>query len=329
MLPPGQAVSDQQRQPEGHHQLGEQPLDVEDVAHGPDGTADSLQRVTATASAPATTANLGPGYDCISMALQPRCTVTAKTSRRWVVTHLGPHSPFPGEEDAVARAARQVSAGPLHLTVTNEVPIGKGLGSSAAALVTGVAAALLASGDEATPHRVYRIASELEGHPEQVAAAVYGGLVLIPAEGMPIRLPLHPSLRPMVAVPDMVLSTVGARGVVQQTQPLDLVVRSLARMSALTAGLVTGDPDLLMAAHGDEIHEAPRAPLSPEVDSLMSIARGAGALHAARSGAGPSVLALVDSAHAGQVRAAFEKAGAVVVDGPMDTTGLLIARDPV
>jgi homoserine kinase len=279
--------------------------------------------VTVTASAPASTANLGPGYDCIAMALSPRCVVTATVSDDWSVTHSGPHSPGPDQGDAVWAAARHVSSTPLRMVVANQIPIGKGLGSSAAALVIGVAAGLLAGGEEATPDHVYRVASELEGHPEQVAAAVYGGLVLIPAEGMPLRFPLHHSLRPMVAVPGTVLSTSSARGVVEPDQPLDVVVRSLARMSALTAGLITGDPDFLLAAHGDEIHEAPRAPLSAEVESLMAVARSAGAHHVARSGSGPSVLALVGSESADRVKEALEMAGAAVVDGPMDTTGLL------
>jgi homoserine kinase len=277
---------------------------------------------TATASAPASTANLGPGYDCIAMALAPRCVVAAEAGPEWAVVHTGRHRPG-GADDAVLAAAQHVSDQPLHLTVANDIPIAKGLGSSAAAAVAGVAAALLATEGEANPDRIFRLAAEMEGHPEQVAAAVYGGLVLIPAEGLPIRLPLHPSLRPLVAVPDGVLETVKARAAVDGSQPIDVVVRSLSRMSALTAGLVTGDPGLLAAAHGDEIHEAPRVALSPEVDALIGIARGAGAYHAARSGSGPSVLAIVGVESAEQVRAAFERAGAVVVDSPMDTTGLV------
>ena len=104
------------------------------------------------------------------------------------------------------------------------------------------------------------------------------------------------------------------------------MVRSLARLSALTAGLITGDPGLLAAAHGDEIHEAPRAAISPEVVTLIETARAAGAFHAARSGAGPSVLALVDHETAPGVKAALEHTGAVVLDGPMDTTGLVVSH---
>ena len=99
----------------------------------------------------------------------------------------------PAESDGVLVAARQaVGDRPLALSVETEVPIGKGLGSSAAAFVAGAAAALRAIGDDAAPDRVFRIAAELEGHADQPGAAVYGGLVVVPAEGLPIRLPSPP-----------------------------------------------------------------------------------------------------------------------------------------
>ncbi len=279
----------------------------------------------ATASAPATTANLGPAFDRLALAIDRRCTVTAEPADSWHIDHLGHMKPPEGADDGVFAAARLVAGDsrPLRLTVTSNVPIGKGLGSSAAAFVAGVAAALRALGEEANPHRVYRLASRLEGHPDQPAAAVFGGLVLVPAEGQPIRLPMHPSLRPIVAVPETRLSTAEARRVVETSQPLPRVLRTIARVTALTAGLITGDAELLAAAHGDEIHEAPRAHLSPEVSAMIEVARRAGALHAARSGAGPSVVAFATNDTAKAVAAALEEFGAEVIDNPMDTTGLI------
>lgn len=280
---------------------------------------------SATASAPATTANLGPAFDRLAMAIDRRCVVWAEPADSWKVEHVGRYRPGDGEADGVLTAAK-LAVGeetPLDLRVDTSVPIGKGLGSSAAAFVAGVTAALRSVGEDPTPDHVFRLATDLEGHPDQTAAAVYGGLVLVPAEGMPMRLPLHPSLRPLIAVPETRLSTTTARKVIASEHEHQLVLRTIARVAALTAGLVTGDPELLGAAHGDEIHEAPRASLSPEVAAMIERARSAGALHAARSGAGPSVVAIVNHDAAASVTAALADMGAEVIDAPMETTGLI------
>lgn len=258
------------------------------------------------------------------MALSPRCVVTARPSEEWVIEHNGQHRIAFGETDGVVAAARRaVGDRPLALEVSNEVPLGRGLGSSAAAYVAGAAAALRAHNEDASPDRVFRIAAEMEGHADQAAAAVYGGLALIPAEGRPLRLPIHPSLRPIVAVPDTRLPTSRARAVLPATYSRDVMIRSMGRVAALTAGLTTGDPELLAAAHGDEVHESWRNELSPEVGELISVARRAGALHAARSGAGPSVVAFVTQDEAEKVASAFAGWGADVIDDPVETTGLI------
>lgn len=277
-----------------------------------------------SASAPATTANLGPGFDVIAIALSPRCEVRARIADEWSVSHVGEHRPADKEHDGVVAAARHaIGERPLAIEVDNQVPLARGIGSSAAAFVAGAAAALRATGDEASPDRVFRIAAEMEGHADQAAAAVFGGLQLIPAEGMPIRLPFHPSLRPVIAVPDTRLPTQEARAVLPPAYDRDVVIRSMARMSALTAGLITGDPGLLAAAHGDEIHEVPREAMSPDVGKLIDVARRAGALHAARSGAGPSVVAIATVQTVDQIVGAFREWGVEVIAGPVETTGLI------
>jgi homoserine kinase len=280
---------------------------------------------TGFASAPATSANLGPAFDCLALALDIRCQVRATRADEWEVKHIGAYQPDPGALDCVLTAAKRTvgEGSPLAIEVDSDIPIGKGLGSSAAAFVAGSTAALQATTGDARPDHIFRLASEMEGHPDNVAAAVYGGLVLVPAEGVPIRLPLNPSLRIVVAVPERVLATFHARTVIDATHPHDMVRRSLARVAALTAGLITGDPGMLAAAHGDEIHEAPRAELTPEVSDLIEIAKQAGAMHAARSGAGPSVLALCAAEQEARVAGAMAGPGLEVLRPAIASTGLI------
>ena len=261
----------------------------------------------------------------MALGLEIRCTVKASIADEWHIEHVGRFQPSPGEGDGVLSAARRAVGDdrPLAIQVDAAIPIGKGLGSSAAAAVAGVAAALRVLGGEPSHHHIYRLAVELDGHADNVAAAVYGGLTLVPAEGVPLRLPIHPALQLVLAVPARFLPTDKARRVIQNAHPQDRVLRSLARVAALTAGLLTADPDLLGAAHGDEIHELPREHLSPEVSRLIEIGKQAGALHAARSGAGPSVIAFCTAETRQPVLNAYTETGAEVLTPQLATTGLV------
>ncbi len=261
----------------------------------------------AEASAPASSANLGPGFDVMALALGLRCRVVADVSDAWSIDHGEGQHPDSDADDAVLAAARTAvgESTALSLKVDNEIPIGRGLGSSAAALAAGAAAALAATSAEVEPHHVYDMVASIEGHPDNAAAAVYGGLVLVPAEGRPIRLPIHPGVRPVVAVPRQVYLTAEARRVVPASVDRDVAVRTASRAAALMAGFLTGDAELFRAAHGDEIHEMPRSRFRPATAELVQRARDAGALHAAWSGSGPSVVAIVDSESERRVAAAL------------------------
>lgn len=247
----------------------------------------------ARASAPASSANLGPAFDAMAVAVELRCTVDAEPADSWSVRHLGTDAPGPGADDAVLIAARcAVGADrPLALTVDNNIPLGRGLGSSSAAFAAGALAAWKAVGEDHALERLFELVAELEGHPDNAAAAVYGGLVL--AVGNVVhRLPWNPMIRLVVAVPSRPFATREARQALPTVYPMDVIVRTIGRTASLVAGLMTGDGEVLRSASGDELHEAPRGALRPDTAGLISTALSAGALHACWSGAGPSVLAM-------------------------------------
>lgn len=263
-----------------------------------------MRTTVAEASAPASSANLGPGFDCLGLALEIRCVVRAERSDEWSITHAG-DQPMEGpeSEDAVLAAAR-LAVGedrPLTISVSSSIPIGKGLGSSSAAFAAGALAAWRAVGEAHPTERLFEFVSELEGHPDNAAAAVYGGFVLVDALGVPHRLPWNPRFTPLVLVPAESLSTRKARMVLPASYSRGATVSSVARATSLVAGLLASDIDLIRAAGGDEIHEAPRNAFVPEVAKRIRAAVDAGAVHAAWSGAGPSVIAFVETTDREQV----------------------------
>ena len=252
----------------------------------------TISRVnTASATAPASSANLGPGFDCLGLALELRCRVTASLSDNWIVEELGSSfEPRPG--DYVRRAVSAAVGRPMRLVIENDVPRSRGLGSSSAVMVAAAAAAMRAEGSEPVSHDLYELVTEIEGHGDNAGAAVFGGLVAV-ADGTLRRLELASSLRFVFGIPDDALKTADARSALPDDIPRQAAARNVARVAFLVEGLRTGDPDALARAGGDEIHEAHRAHLSPVTGRMMSAALAAGALHAAWSGAGPTAIAIV------------------------------------
>lgn len=210
--------------------------------------------------------------------------------------HLGPHAPDAGCGDAILEAARLAVGADrcLELTVANDIPLGRGLGSSSAAYAASALAAMRAFGHQPSTEELFRVVAEMEGHPDNAAAAVYGGFVIIDGRGAVHRLPWLGELHPVVAVPDQPFRTVDSRQALPGVYAAEVVVRSLGRLASLMMGLVTGDPVLLAGAADDELHEEPRNRVRPDVEALIGAARLGGAAHACWSGAGPSVLALAE-----------------------------------
>jgi homoserine kinase len=234
-------------------------------------------------SAPASSANLGPGYDVLALALDLRCTVTAVPAAEWQVESGGVPAGA-ATVDMVRRVASGVE--PHAVRIESDIPQARGLGSSAALLV----AACVALRPALEPDGVFAAAAAAEGHPDNVAAALHGGLVAVSPSGRTGRLAVHPSLRVIVALPDEELATIDARAVIDATVPRDVAVRTAGRLAMLIEGLRTADSGQLTGALGDEIHELPRRKLTETPGRLIAAGLGAGARYACWSGAGPSVV---------------------------------------
>jgi homoserine kinase len=256
------------------------------------------------ARAPASSANLGPGFDALSVALQCYVSVDIQEAPALRVHSEGEGAGlFDDASHLAARVAAQV-LGHDHFAVTvrSQIPVARGLGSSAA-----LAAAAAAAAGAQDP---FAVAAAYDGHPENAAASVFGGLVAAGTVGArPVHapLPLSDDLAFVAVIPERDLATPEARGVLPETLPLTDVVFNLGRMGLLVAGLA--DPDVLMPeAMDDRIHQPARTALFPEAPQLLGALVDAGALAASWSGAGPTLIGIVRAGAAAAVLAGAQDA---------------------
>jgi homoserine kinase len=200
--------------------------------------------VRVTVRVPATSANLGPGFDCFGLALELWNEVVVDTDVEAGVEWIGEGAgelPTDGT-DLIRRSMRRaIGDRPLpsfHMRATNRVPLARGLGSSSAAVVAGVASALALAGDDASPQRVFALAAEIEGHPDNAAPACFGGFTVAMADGTARRLDPHPGIRPVALVPRRLrLPTHEARAALPPRRPARPAARARsARPRARGAG---------------------------------------------------------------------------------------------
>jgi homoserine kinase len=255
---------------------------------------------------PATSANLGPGFDCLGLALDLWLEVRATPADRDRFDYRGeghlPDAPGNLIHDGFRRAMAEIGrpAPTVALEVRNPIPLARGLGSSSAALVAGAALADAWSGGALTREGVFQLAAALEGHPDNVAPAVFGGFTVSAprAEGgyATAVLALPPRWRLLFGVPDFDLPTEKARAALPQTVDRADAVRTAARSALWALAVARDEPALLRTASLDVLHEPYREHLVPGLRAARDALRAAGAHAAFLSGAGPSVAAVVDEA---------------------------------
>lgn len=260
---------------------------------------------SARVSAPATSANLGPGYDSLALALNLRDEYSAVTSDergvRVDVEGLEAQALPADEEHLVAGALLRgldhfgVRAPGIDLYCRNRIPHGRGLGSSAAAIVGGLS---LAAGLAAIDDDLLDLATEIEGHPDNVAAALLGGFTIAwerdPGHVSAVSLAPHPDIRAVVYIPEATSPTAAARAALPRDVPHADAAFNAGRAALLVAA-ITQDPALLMPATEDRLHQKHRAGAYPQALQLVDHLRSRN-VAAVVSGAGPAVLALTTDA---------------------------------
>lgn len=255
---------------------------------------------------PASTANLGPGFDCLGMALKLFNIVEmAKTKSGLAIEVVGEgRNDIPRDTtNIVYQCARQVfeKAGyfppGLRIKLHNNIPVSRGLGSSAAAIVGGLVAANVIAGGKLSLEQILKLAIQKEGHPDNVTPALIGGITVYAHSEDEVRyLKINPpsGLRAVIVIPDFSLSTKDAREALPKQINMEDAVFNISRTALLVAALQKGDFDLLGVAMEDRLHQCYRAGLVPGMRKVFAAARLAGARGIALSGAGPSLLALTD-----------------------------------
>lgn len=255
---------------------------------------------------PASTSNLGAGFDCIGLALDLWLEARL-TEADGPATYAGTLAGLSPDRDLIARTIRSVGlAGPWRLEVHSEVPVGKGLGSSGAAVVAGLALAELGRGAELSRDTLLERAAALEGHPDNVGPAIYGGLFLASRGGG--RLTLSPAVGIALAVPDASIDTHAARARLPREVPREVAIAQAARAAALIQGLTQGQPELIGYGIEDQLAVPYRKGMIPGFDAAVAAGRAAGAYGVTISGAGSALLGIGPSRLVGQVASAMAEA---------------------
>lgn len=258
-----------------------------------------------TVHVPATSANLGPGFDSLGMAVDIVNRVRVEPSNRWELLMAGESAERLPTGDrnlllrSISTAAHRWAVGlpSARIECWNAIPLSRGLGSSSAAIVAGLVIADRLGGAGRTEDELLQLAAELEGHPDNVTAALLGGVqacTLADGQVLHARVPVKRSPALALYVPDVPMPTREARRVIPRRVEIHDAVYNISRACLLVAALASGDLGALRAGTEDMLHQPPRMGLFPGMPVLFHAALEAGALGVYLSGAGSTIVAFVD-----------------------------------
>ncbi len=293
----------------------------------------SLVRV----KAPATTANMGPGFDCLGLALDVWNTLEVETLNggESVVEVFGEGAGElgTGRDTLICRSMEFLfhEAGQdmpvVRIRCENDIPLARGMGSSAAAIAGGLVAANAICSQDFTANDLLEMAATIEGHPDNVAAAIMGGMQLVIMDQtedgrrlftVPVNVP--PELHAVVFVPEVRISTEDARAVLPEMVSVADAVHNMGRVGLLVAGMATNHPEYLAIATQDRLHQPYRQPLFPAMKVIFKAALDAGALGVFLSGSGSTVLALTQGRELTVAYEMAEAARQASVEGNVSVT---------
>lgn len=238
---------------------------------------------------PASTSNLGAGFDCLGLALDLWLEVRLAEGAG-PPTYSGTLSGIDPVEDIVNRLVGDLSKCDLHLELNSDIPVARGLGASACATVAGIAVRSLARGQVPERDRVFHEAADIEGHPDNAGPAVYGGLVL--SAGRPEKLTIASNLAVALAVPERGVDTRAARAILPSDLPRDAAIAQASSAAALLLGLTTGNGDLIAFGMDDHIATPVRKSFIKGYDLAVRAGRDAGAYGVTISGSGSTLVAV-------------------------------------
>ncbi|MDP5018767.1 MAG: homoserine kinase [Dolichospermum sp.] len=293
-----------------------------------------------TVKVPATTANLGPGFDCIGAALKlyNEFKFTTLDTSELIIQVSGSEAEKVQTDEsnllyqAFVKLYQHIKQTPpaVKIEIKLGVPLARGLGSSATAIVGGLVAANYLAGSPLSELQVMELAIAMEGHPDNVVPALFGGcrLAATSSKGWEIcDIPWHRDIVTVVAIPDFELSTSEARKVVPTEISRADAIFNISHLGLLLRGLATNREEWLTAALQDKLHQPYRQTLIPGYDAVNAAAVAAGAYGMVISGAGPTLLALVDTSQVKSVEIAMANAWtqkgitSIVRSLPLDTQG--------